>query len=149
MSQKEKWADRAEKRRAQATKAEANAKRLRDSNRKVGDTAFWTQPGLGKQRDKARAGLEKSFKELERAKKLRSRADNLERMSKRNKGDAASRQQSRRDKFDSRKISKGQTVNSTLYGAVKVLRVNKKTVTISLNGGKPFTEDKSRFKEAL
>ena len=149
MSQKEKWAARAEKRRTQATKAEANAKRLRDANRKVGDNAFWTQPGLGKQRDKARAGLDKSFKELERAKKLRSRADNLERMSKRNKGDAASRQQSRRDKFDSRKISKGQTVNSTLYGAVKVLRVNKKTVTISLNGGKPFTEDKSRFKEAL
>ena len=149
MSQKEKWAARAEKRRTQATKAEANAKRLRDANRKVGDNAFWTQPGLGKQRDKARAGLDKSFKELERAKKLRSRADNLERMSKRNKGDAASRQQSRRDKFDSRKISKGQTVNSTLYGPVKVLRVNKKTVTISLNGGKPFTEDKSRFKEAL
>jgi hypothetical protein len=149
MSQKEKWAARAEKRRTQATKAEANAKRLRDANRKVGDNAFWTQPGLGKQRDKARAGLDKSFKELERAKKLRSQADNLERMSKRNKGDAASRQQSRRDKFDSRKISKGQTVNSTLYGPVKVLRVNKKTVTISLNGGKPFTEDKSRFKEAL
>lgn len=149
MSQKEKWAARAEKRRTQAAKAEANAKRLRDANRKVGDNAFWTQPGLGKQRDKARAGLDKSFKELERAKKLRSRADNLERMSKRNKGDAASRQQSRRDKFDSRKISKGQTVNSTLYGPVKVLRVNKKTVTISLNGGKPFTEDKSRFKEAL
>lgn len=149
MNQKEKWAARAEKRRTQATKAEANAKRLRDANRKVGDNAFWTQPGLGKQRDKARAGLDKSFKELERAKKLRSRADNLERMSKRNKGDAASRQQSRRDKFDSRKISKGQTVNSTLYGPVKVLRVNKKTVTISLNGGKPFTEDKSRFKEAL
>jgi hypothetical protein len=149
MSQKEKWAARAEKRRTQATKAEANAKRLRDANRKVGDNAFWTQPGLGKQRDKARAGLDKSFKELERAKKLRSRADNLERMSKRNKGDAASRQQLRRDKFDSRKISKGQTVNSTLYGPVKVLRVNKKTVTISLNGGKPFTEDKSRFREAL
>jgi hypothetical protein len=149
MSQKEKWAARAEKRRTQANKAEANAKRLRDANRKEGDNAFWTQPGLGKQRDKARAGLDKSFKELERAKKLRSRADNLERMSKRNKGDAASRQQSRRDKFDSRKISKGQTVNSTLYGPVKVLRVNKKTVTISLNGGKPFTEDKSRFKEAL
>jgi hypothetical protein len=149
ISQKEKWAARAEKRRTQAAKAEANAKRLRDANRKVGDNAFWTQPGLGKQRDKARAGLDKSFKELERAKKLRSRADNLERMSKQNKGDAASRQQSRRDKFDSRKISKGQTVNSTLYGPVKVLRVNKKTVTISLNGGKPFTEDKSRFKEAL
>jgi hypothetical protein len=149
MSQKEKWAARAEKRRTQANKAEANAKRLRDANRKEGDNAFWTQPGLGKQRDKARAGLDKSFKELERAKKLRSRADNLERMSKRNKGDAASRQQSRRDKFDSRKISKGQTANSTLYGPVKVLRVNKKTVTISLNGGKPFTEDKSRFKEAL
>ena len=149
MSQKEKWAARAEKRRTQAAKAEANAKRLRDANRKVGDNAFWTQPGLGKQRDKARAGLDKSFKELERAKKLRSRADSLERMSKQNKGDAASRQQSRRDKFDSRKISKGQTVNSTLYGPVKVLRVNKKTVTISLNGGKPFTEDKSRFKEAL
>jgi len=149
MSQKEKWAARAEKRRTQAAKAEANAKRLRDANRKEGDIAFWTQPGLGKQRDKARAGLDKSFKELERAKKLRSRADNLERMSKRNKGDAASRQQSRRDKFDSRKISKGQTVNSTLYGPVKVVRVNKKTVTISLNGGKPFTEDKSRFKEAL
>jgi hypothetical protein len=143
--QKQKWAAAAEKRRAQADRAEANAKRLRDANRRVGDTAFWTQPGLGKQRDKARAGLEKSFREQERAKALRSKANNLERMSKTTKGAAASRQQSRRDAFDAKKIKKGDTVNSILYGQVKVLRVNKKTVTISVNGGKPFTEDKSRF----
>jgi len=143
--QKQKWAAAAEKRKAQADRAEANAQRLRAANRRLGDTAFWTQPGLGKQRDKARAGLEKSFREMERAKSLRSKANNLERMSKTTKGAAASRQQARRDAFDAKGVKKGDTVNSMLYGRVKVLRVNKKTVTISLNGGKPFTEDKGRF----
>lgn len=140
MTQKEKWAARAEKRRQQAERADAEAQRLYDANRRPGDLAFWTQPGLGRQRDKARAGLGRSFEAMNRAKRLRERAANLDRMARTNKGDAERRRQVQRDAW---KGKVGDRIRSRLYGPGVVVRVNRKTVTYMTDQGFKTNIDKS------
>jgi hypothetical protein len=140
MTQKEKWAARAEKRRQQAERAEAEAKRLYDENRRPSDTAFWTQPGLGRQRDKARARIERSFEATRRAERLRERASNLDRMATRNKGDAERQRQSQREAW-SGKV--GDRIRSRLYGPGVVTRVNRKTVTYMTDNGYKTNIDKA------
>lgn len=140
MTQKEKWAARAEKRRQQAARADAEAQRLYDQNRRPGDLAFWTQPGLTRQRDRARAGIGRSFEAMNRANRLRERAANLERMANTNKGDAERRRQVQRDAWQGKV---GDRIRSRLYGPGVVLRVNKKTVTYRTDEGFKTNIDKA------
>lgn len=140
MTQKERWAARAQRRLAQAERAEANANAIYNRNRRPGDIAFWTQPGLGRQRDKARAGIGRSFEELKRAERLRERAANLQRMATTNKGDAERRRQVRRDAWSGRV---GDRVSTPLYGPGVVIRVNRKTVTYRSDQGYINNVDKA------
>jgi hypothetical protein len=140
MTQKERWAARAQKRRDQAARAEAESQRLWDRHRRPGDNAFWTQPGLGRQRDKARAGIDRSMEALRRAERLRERAANLDRMASTNKGDAERKRQTQRNQW---KGSVGDRIRSRLYGDGVVTRVNRKTVRYRTDAGFETTIDKA------
>jgi hypothetical protein len=144
LTQKEKWAKRAELRRQQAAKAEARAKALYDKHRRQGDTAFWTQPGLHSQREKARAGLARSFAETEKAKRLLENARQLDKLAAANKGDTERRRQTQRDALS---VNKGDQVYTAMYGTGRVVKINKKTITYySESRGTTFSVDKSWVK---
>jgi len=144
LTQKERWAKRAELRRQQAAKAEARAKALYDKHRRQGDTAFWTQPGLHSQREKARAGLARSFAETEKAKRLLENARQLDKLAAANKGDTERRRQTQRDALS---VNKGDKVYTAMYGTGRVVKINKKTITYySESRGTTFNVDKSWVK---
>lgn len=132
LTQKEKWAKRAELLRQQADRADARGQSIYDRNRRPGDNAFWTQPGLGKQRDKARAAIGRAFDEQKKAERLRQRAANLEQLANTNKGDAARRRVQRADAIKSshKGLKKGDTIEGVLYGRREVVKVNAKSVTV-------------------
>jgi hypothetical protein len=144
LTQKERWAKRAELRRQQATKAEARAKALMDKHRRRGDTAFWTQPGLHSQREKARAGIGRAMAEMERASRLRENARQLDKLAAANKGDTERRRQTQRDALS---VNKGDQIYTAMYGTGRVVKINKKTITYySESRGTTFNVDKSWVK---
>jgi hypothetical protein len=144
LTQKERWAKRAELRRQQAAKAEARARALYDKHRRQGDTAFWTQPGLHSQREKARAGLARSFAETEKAKRLLENARQLDKLAATNKGDTERRRQTQRDALS---VNKGDQIYTAMYGTGRVVKINKKTITYySESRGTTFNVDKSWVK---
>jgi hypothetical protein len=145
-TQKQRWADRADRYEAWASSAEEKAAALRDS-RTDGETdhAFLTQPASAKSAlGRARARLnnrDRAAWEMEKkAASYRDKASNLRAMASRNAGDAESSREVKRAALDAI-ISVGDIVNS-IYGPRRVLKVNAKTYRIEGAFG-PIAIDKA------
>lgn len=136
MTQKEKWARRAEMYEKAAARNTAEAARLYGEGTRHVDYAFATQPGHIPARARMLAKQDKSFELARKAARQASKAKELRRMSTTNKGDAAKRRAQRNETagriLERAGIKKGSIVGTADYGAKKfeVLRVNQKSVTL-------------------
>lgn len=138
MSQKDRWAAKAERYEAWATAAEEKASAIyasHESARK--DHALWTQPAyvgtaggrrLQRQRQTVRDALSRAHELNEKAKNYRGRAANLRAMANRNVGDAERQRQAARSALDS-VLAVGDEV-STLFGVRRVTKINAKTIRV-------------------
>jgi len=136
------WADRADRRQAQADKARAAAEALLANRNR--DWAFVSQPGHIPARARENARTDRAMGLLAAAKVAEDKAANLRAMSERRAGDAERERQAARDARD---WTVGQTVIAILYGPATVLKVNTKTLRLRLDRtGGTITEDKARCK---
>jgi hypothetical protein len=134
LSQKEKWMNKAKKRREWA---EINFKKARDLKKQDRNSMKGIEPGQPvhsrKDRNKRERSIQRNFKILELEKKAKghlAKAKNLEKMAKTNKGDAQNRRQSRYEILK-KKWKVGDTVNHAVYNKkVKILKFNKKSIRI-------------------
>lgn len=134
MGRKDQWLAKAVRREAWAQAADAKAAAIEGAAPR-GDLAFWTQPGLGKQRDKARARMQAAHVLRETASAHRAKAAQLRRMAGRNAGDAEAARAATRAALSAQV---GDAVSS-IYGIRRVLKVNAKTLRIE----GPVTLDKA------
>lgn len=141
-AQHARWADRADRRQAQADKARAAAEALLANRNR--DWAFVSQPGHIPARAREMARTDRAMGLLAAAKVAEDKAANLRAMSERRAGDAERERQAARDAVA---WSVGQAVVSILYGPATVLKVNTKTLRLRLDRtGGTITEDKARCK---
>lgn len=138
MTQKDRWAARADRRMAWAVAAEAKAAAL-TSTRNT-DHAFMTQPGHIPARAAQIARDDRAFQLAEKAAAHRAKAENLAKLAQRNKGHAETARQAVRD---ARSYEAGDAVVSVHYGAATVVKVNAKSVRIRTASGFVTTQDKS------
>lgn len=143
-TQKDRWADRAERRAAWADAAEAKAAALEANH--CTDWAFISQPGHLPARARQIAQKERAMELRARAAAHREKAANLNALASRQKGDAESQRQTVRDAMDA--VKAGDTVLTTLYGPRQVVRVNKKTFSVRDSFGGTMTVDKAHCKVA-
>ena len=138
ITQKDRWAAKAEKRRAWAEAADARADAL-TANR-CRDHAFLTQPGHIPARAREIARDDRAHELRAKAAQHRAKASNLDAMASRSAGDAEKAHQAARDAI-SITVQPGSLVSS-VYGVREVLKVNAKTLRLKGNLG-PIIIDKS------
>lgn len=146
----------AHKRIAWAEVAEKRATEIRtslSSDERYKDFAFWSEPikvghhSEGKHRrtrDAYNNKEKKIFELLDKAKGHRSKAENLLTFANRNKGDAETARDKKRNIADKRYMVGGSIFDFAFRDGV-ILKVNKKTYTIRFSSGYTTTRDKSYF----
>lgn len=143
MTQKDKWANRAEQRNEWACAAETTAAALL-ANRNS-DWAFVSQPGHIPARAAENQRSQRAFELLEKAKAHREKATNLAALANRNVGDAERKRQEIRDASN---LQPGDRAVSVHYGACEIVKSNAKTYRIRTASGFTTTQDKSFVKAA-
>lgn len=128
MTQKERWAAKADRYEAWADSADAEAARLYSlgASSMRGDIAFLTQPGRIPERTRMYERDLRAFELSKKAAGHREKAKSLRQMAARNKGDAAR-------KFDAiaaMPVEVGQMVDTIFYGLRRVTKVNAKSVRV-------------------
>lgn len=146
-AQKERWAARAAKRAAWADSAEAKAATLTASQPEhATDGAFMSQPGRIPGRARLIARQDRAMELRQQANQHRAKAERLNAMACRERGDAERDRQVRRD---AQTLQVGQQVVTILYGPAEVVKINTKTVRVRrLATGSLLTVDKSHLKAA-
>lgn len=139
LTQKGRWAARAEKRGAWADAAEAKGSAL-TANHST-DWAFVSQPGHMPARARQIAQSDRAMRLQAKAAEHREKAAQLARMAATNKGDAERARQERRDAAG---FQVGDRAVSIFFGPCEVVGVNTKTVRIRHANGET-TQDKSYF----
>ena len=132
--------------RADRLDREAEAK-MAEFNRCRQDWAWVTQPAspnsaFGKQRQRISDRYFKGAEMMQEARKLRQRADELERSGGRIKGDAERERAARRAEQDQR-IQVGVRVRDAFFGPGEVVRVNTKSYTVAFDSGSRYAVDKA------
>lgn len=138
MTQKDRWAAKAERYEIWAARAEEKASAIYAAHEPAHkDHALWTQPAyvgtaggrrLQRQRQTVRDALSRAHELNEKANGYRSRAANLRAMATRNAGDAERQREVVRAELDS-VLSVGDKV-STLFGIRRVIKINAKTIRV-------------------
>lgn len=123
-----------------AAKRRERSERTLNHNHKhyTGDIAFTTQPGHIPQRARVIAQNDRAYESLSIAERMDGKAESLRHV--RVKGDAERADIAKRAEVDTW-IKPGMMVDTCHAGILKVLKVNKKTVTVEGRFGK-FTHDK-------
>lgn len=126
LTQKERWARRADVYRRAAARNRERAAALEAAAAPFArDYAFNTQPGNFPARRRVSSRLDRAFQLRQKAREQERRAEELVRLSTTNKGDAERARQAQRDVVS---VTKGDSVSTAIYGPGKVVKVNKKTV---------------------
>lgn len=147
-SQKQRWAAKADRRNDWAASLDAKAAAITASQPEyANDWAFVSQPGHLLARARMIAQTDRAMVLRARAADHRAKAVELARMATTNAGDAEARRQSERDQFAA--VKPGDTVQTILYGAREVVRVNRKTFSVRDSFGGTMTVDKAHCKGAV
>ncbi len=130
-----------------ATKLRAQAERVeRERDRYAGDVAFWSQPGRIPGRDRLMRKIDQAAEQVAEAEKLERRARALRRRPA-VAGDAEARREARREAVRAW-VRAGMDVIAQPYGVRRVIRVNRKTVTVQGHAGGPLRVDLSLIQRA-
>lgn len=135
------WANKANRRNEWADAAEKRAEAMLSSRNT--DWAFISQPGHIPARAAEIAKSDRAYQLLAKAKAHRAKAENLQAMSERRKGDAEAERQAMRD---ANSLKAGDAARSVHYGACTIVKVNAKTYRIRMASGFETTTDKAWVK---
>ena len=126
-TQKERWAQRAERYEQMAQSCIAKAESLEAHRHEhERDIAFLTQPGRLPARQRMHDRLRRAYELREKAERHAQKSANLRAMASRNKGDAERRREDHRNALD---LAVG-TLTDSIWGRRAVTKINTKTVRL-------------------